>query len=282
MIFRVLATVTSWDVPAEPHPPIGQVLRTALVDDVTAWSGLPRDQVDAAVRACTLSAQQVRDEGLRYWQLRERSARLALRPLIEPPQPAKEGELWLLPRCAHRTQYLLLTYLNDQQLPWPDTSLPKPVLEAVKAWHKLAEDHLEAELASVAAAAGLAFQASLKENKATVKASVFTARSTSSLPIPPAAGSGSSRQSTSGRPSAHSKRVPASRTSTAKPPSPQAQPPTNSPVPQPNLQALRAKGPREHPRVIQNTDAAIRLISGPHQRTASRHVPVTTGKSSRS
>jgi hypothetical protein len=165
-ILAVLATVTSWDVPAEPHPPIAQVTRTALVDEVTTWSGLPRDQVDAAVSACILTAQQVRDEGLRYWQLRERSARLALRPLIEPPQPAEEGELWLLPRCAHRTQHLLRTYLSDQQLPWPDTSLPEPVREAVKAWHKLAEDHLEAELASAAAAAGLAFQANLRENKA--------------------------------------------------------------------------------------------------------------------
>jgi hypothetical protein len=165
-IRAVLATVSSWEVPAEPNPPVVQVTRTALVDDVTAWSGLPRNQIDAAVRACTLTAQQLRDEDLRYWQLRERSARLALRPLIEPPQPAEEGELWLLPRCAHRTQYLLLTYLNDQQIPWPDASLPQPVREVVKAWHKLGEDHLETELATAASAAGLAFQANLKENKA--------------------------------------------------------------------------------------------------------------------
>ena len=74
--------------------------------------------------------------------------------------------MWLLPRCAHRTQYLLLTYLNDQQLPWPDASLPAPVREAVKAWHKLAEDHLETELVTAATEAGLASKANLKETKA--------------------------------------------------------------------------------------------------------------------
>ena len=162
----VLATVTSWHVPAEPHPPIAQVSRTVLADDVTAWSGLPRAQIEAAIRVCTISAEHIRQEGLRYWQLRERSARLALRPLIEPPGTGGADDLWLLPRCAHRTQHLLLTYLNDQQLPWPDRELPAPVRRAVKAWHKLAEDHLENELAAVARSVGLACRLKLKESKA--------------------------------------------------------------------------------------------------------------------
>ena len=38
-IRAVLATAASWDVPAEPQPPVAHVCRTALVDDVTAWSG---------------------------------------------------------------------------------------------------------------------------------------------------------------------------------------------------------------------------------------------------
>ena len=165
-VVAVLAEVTSWDVPAEPNPPIAQVTRTALVDAVTARSGLPRKQIDAAVRACSLNAQQIRDEGLRYWQLKERSARLALRPLIEPPDPHATDELWLLPRCAHRTQHLLVSYLNGQQLPWPDRDLPDALRKAVRAWHKLAEDHLETELGTAAGSAGLAFRPNLKENKA--------------------------------------------------------------------------------------------------------------------
>lgn len=165
-LVAVLAAVTSWDVPAEPDPPIAQVSRDALVDDVIATSGLPREQVDAAIRACTLSAEQIQEEGHRYWQLRERTARLALRPLIEPLDTGGTGELWLLPRCAHRTQQLLLTYLNGQQLPWPDQILPSPVRQAAKAWHKLAEDHLETELGIAARSAGLAYRPNLKENKA--------------------------------------------------------------------------------------------------------------------
>jgi hypothetical protein len=165
-VLAVLGTVASWDVPAEPHPPIAHVSRAALVDVVTASSGLAREQLDAAARVCTLSAETIRQEGLRYWQLKERSARLALRPLIEPPGAAGRDDLWLLPRCAHRTQHLLMTYLNDQQLPWPDRDLPEAVRKAVKAWHKLAEDYLETELAVAAASAGLVFRSNLTPGKA--------------------------------------------------------------------------------------------------------------------
>ena len=42
----------------DPYPPIAHVSRAALVDAATASSGLPRDQVDAAARACTLSGEQ--------------------------------------------------------------------------------------------------------------------------------------------------------------------------------------------------------------------------------
>ena len=135
-IVAVLATAAAWDVPAEPHPPLTQISRAVLVDAVVAQSGLPKEQIDAAVGACTLSAERIRQESLRYWQLRERSARIALRPLIAPPGAEGDMTLWILPRCAYRTQHLVLGYLNDQQLPWPDKDLPEPVLWAVKSWHK--------------------------------------------------------------------------------------------------------------------------------------------------
>lgn len=168
-IVAVLGTVTSWDVPAEPRPPIAEAGRAALVDTAAEMSGLPHEQIDAAVRALTLTADQILQEGLRYWQLRERSARLALRPLITPPGVQGADNLWLLPRCAHRTQHLFLNYLNGQQLPWPGPELPKPVQQAVTAWHKLAEDHLETELATAAESAGIAFRSNLRQNKANLE-----------------------------------------------------------------------------------------------------------------
>jgi hypothetical protein len=162
----VLNAACTWDVPAEPRPPVAQVSRDFLVETVAARLGIPRQQIVAAVAACTLTSDNIRREGLRYWQLTERSARLALRPLIAPPSSEDDGALWILPRCAHRTQHLLLAYLNDQQLPWPDKDLPLPVTQAVKAWHKLAEDQLETELASAARSAGLACRANLTQPKA--------------------------------------------------------------------------------------------------------------------
>lgn len=168
-VVAVLATATGWDVPAEPRPPLTQVSRAFLVDTVAARSGIPREQIDAAVAACTLSADMIRHEGLRYWQLRERSARLALRPLIAPPGAQDDGILWILPRCTYRTQHLLLAYLNDQQLPWPDKALPEPLIQAVKAWHKTAEDQLEKELTTAARSAGLVSRANLTEQKAALE-----------------------------------------------------------------------------------------------------------------
>jgi hypothetical protein len=168
-IRAVLAMVTSWDIPAEPYPAIASISRARFVDEVAAWSGLLRDQIDAAVTECTLSGDRINHEGLRYWQLRERSARLALRPLIAPPDTQDADELWLLPRCAHRTQHLLLSYLSEQQLPWPERDLPEPVRKAVRDWHKLAEDHLESELSAVAESTGLACRLNLKENKASLE-----------------------------------------------------------------------------------------------------------------
>jgi hypothetical protein len=165
-VAAVLGTAASWDVPAEPHPPVAQVSRAAFVDTAATSSGLPREHIDAAVLACTLNREKIQHDGLRYWQLKERSARLALRPLIEPPDAERAGELWLLPRCAHRTQSLLLTYLNSQQLPWPDRDLPETVRQAVTTWHNQAEAQLERELAAAATTAGLPHRLNLKPQKA--------------------------------------------------------------------------------------------------------------------
>ncbi|HEY0784876.1 MAG TPA: hypothetical protein VGD62_03335 [Acidobacteriaceae bacterium] len=165
-VAAVLGTAANWDVPAEPHPPVAQVSRAAFTDAAATSSGLPQEQIEAAVLACTLNREKILHDGLRYWQIKERSARLALRPLIEPPDSDRAGELWVLPRCAHRTQSLLLTYLNSQQLPWPGRDLPETVRQAVTAWHNQAEAQLERELAAAATTAGLPHRLNLKPQKA--------------------------------------------------------------------------------------------------------------------
>ena len=146
MIFRVLATVTSWDVPAEPHPPIGQVLRTALVDDVTAWSGLPRPgrrrcprlhpertagpRRGPAVLAATGAQRQARAAPA------DRAAAARLRKASCGCCPGA--------RIAHSTFSSPTSMISS--FPGQTPASRNPSLEAVKAWHKLAEDHLEAEL----------------------------------------------------------------------------------------------------------------------------------------
>ena len=164
-ILAVLKTVTSWPVPGEPSAPIATVGRAALVDDVVAWSGLPESQVNLAVQACTLTAEDLQAEGLPYWQIEQRSARLALRPLIKPPNPV-DDELWLLPRSAHATQRLWARYLNDGRIPWPDRDQPKSVRLAADRWRRHAEAGLERLAADAANNIGLPCRARLTTGKA--------------------------------------------------------------------------------------------------------------------
>jgi hypothetical protein len=168
-IIAVLATVVSWEVPGEPFPPIAQVIRADLVNAAVAQSQVPQSEIETAVDMCTLTASRIQDENFPYWQLEQRSARLALRPLISPPNSAVPGELWLLPRSAHRTQQLLVTYLSDRRLPWPGKELPAPVRAAVRTWRKLAEDALEVQLVKAAQAAGLTCRPRLTIGKASVQ-----------------------------------------------------------------------------------------------------------------
>lgn len=165
-ILAVLATVSCWHVPREPRAPIGRITRGELVADIVTWSGLDEAQVERGVDACTLNAEALHDERLPYWQIEQRSARLALRPLIRPPEPAEDDELWLLPRRAHATQRTWARYLNDGRLPWPDKDLPQAVLAMVDKWRRHAEDRLEQLAAAAATASGLPCRPRLTIRKA--------------------------------------------------------------------------------------------------------------------
>lgn len=155
-IAAVLATAASWPVPDDPEPPVARTTPAALCDDVARWSGLPRDQVAAAVSRLTLTGADLRKDDLRYWQLEKREIRLTLRPLVQPARVhATEQELWILPHRSLTTRDVLLRYLSDGRLPWPDTALPAPVRKAVRAWRKHAEDHLEDDALAAARSAGL-------------------------------------------------------------------------------------------------------------------------------
>jgi hypothetical protein len=162
----VLLTVSAWQVPDDPVPPVANVSRDQLVANVAEWSELPTTEITSAVDACTLTAQRLADEGLRYWQLEKRSARLALRPLLAPPAPRTPGELWLLPRRAHATLRLVLNYLDDGRLPWPSRELTVAVSQAVQDWRKLADQALEDRALAAATQAGLEARSRIQPRKA--------------------------------------------------------------------------------------------------------------------
>ena len=160
----VLTTVAGWPTPDEPLPPIASVRRADLVTNVATWCDLPPAEINAAVDACTLSTDQLRAAGLRYWQLEKRPVRLALQPLLTPPAPATADELWLLPRRAHATLRILVRYLVDGRLPWPNP--PGPLQTTVRRLRRSLEDGLEGRVRRVAEQAGLPCRAALLPAKA--------------------------------------------------------------------------------------------------------------------
>jgi hypothetical protein len=102
--------------------------------------------------------------GLALLATGKRQFRLALQPLLVPPAPMPADELWLLPRRAHGTLSILMRYLRDGRLPWPN--LPDSVQTAVRTLRKTLEDWLERRTRHIAKAAGLHCRASLLPAKA--------------------------------------------------------------------------------------------------------------------
>jgi hypothetical protein len=142
-INAVLATAAAWHIPGDPVDLTALVLRDELAISAAQWSGLPFDQIEGAFPLLTLSKDMLASEGIRYWSLEGRNARLAIRPLIAT---ADRQLIMILPRRTVGARRVLANYLSDYRLPWPDKLLPKPVVEAQRVWRKARTLDFEVEV----------------------------------------------------------------------------------------------------------------------------------------
>jgi hypothetical protein len=143
-ISAVLATAMSWPVPGDPYTLTAIVAVDQLVAHAQAHFGLEPARLTAAVQWLTLTEHQIISEGLRYWSIEARDARLALRPFIEVDgTPTRPRNVLVLPRRASGTRQLLENYLTDARLPWLDKILPEAVVKAQRAWRQVADRAFE-------------------------------------------------------------------------------------------------------------------------------------------
>ncbi|MHB8322944.1 MAG: hypothetical protein ACYDHB_00755 [Candidatus Dormibacteria bacterium] len=138
----------------------GRVVVTARSELEAAaheWSGLPRDEIAAAVQHLTLSPELVRRHGLNYWQYKERDQRVLVRPLIPVG-----GDLLLMPWLVRAAQEVFALYLLDGTLPWAAASTPASVRDAFTRYRQAGNRDLEREATRVAAQLGLPHRANLR------------------------------------------------------------------------------------------------------------------------
>lgn len=154
-INAVLMTVSAWPVPGDPFGLIAEVTIEQLVASAATWSGLDPELVRGAVRWLLLSPTLLAAEESPYWSLEGRNARLAVRPLIQPPATAHPETVIILPRRATGARRVHANYLLDGRLPSPASALPKPVAEALRAWRQHAEREFELEVERVFVAHGI-------------------------------------------------------------------------------------------------------------------------------
>ena len=108
-ILAVLGTAVSLEV--DEHG-IARIASTALRDQACSWSGMPLEELDAAVASLTLRSADLIDDGLRYWEAERRKYRIAIRPLLD-----LDGALLILPWLIRATQLTFGGHLDEGRLP---------------------------------------------------------------------------------------------------------------------------------------------------------------------
>lgn len=91
-----------------------------------------------------------------HWETDRRAKRLLTSPFVE----TRRG-LWVLPWACEMATRVAVNYLHDGRLPWPNNSLPVPVVKALDTYRKVRNRQLEIDS-----------EAQLKERGFTVRGSV--------------------------------------------------------------------------------------------------------------
>ncbi|MDX3020157.1 hypothetical protein [Streptomyces acidiscabies] len=155
-IVAVLATASDW-----PTGESGTITATSaeLVAESAAWSGLPAEQLHAAVNRLCLHPGNADGPGEHAYTEVERRIRPLTHPLV-----AHGEQLLLLPWLAHVSLETWAANLDDGRLPHPE--LPAPVDKALFRHRQQLDQRLENDVRDAALRAGLPHRFRLLEKSA--------------------------------------------------------------------------------------------------------------------
>jgi hypothetical protein len=146
-VTAVLATAAAWPVPGDPESLAAIVTSDDLTASTAEWSGIKSDYVRAAIERLTLAPALLEAEGLRYWSMEDRDARLTIRPLIQIiDDPTGSAKIMILPRRAAAARGVYANYLSDARLPWIGKTVPDDLQRALSAWRQASNHDFEVEI----------------------------------------------------------------------------------------------------------------------------------------
>ncbi|MDQ1697879.1 MAG: hypothetical protein QOJ03_3232, partial [Frankiaceae bacterium] len=165
-LFATINSLIGMSTQREPAPPIAQLRRVELVNDIASWSGLQRERVEAAVDRLTISPAQLVAVDLAYWHIEQRAHRITLRPIVGTAGEAEEASVWVLPRTAHNFRDVLFRYLEAGRLPWPHRVQPESIRNVLAGWRSEVEDQLEVSTLEQVRRAGMTARRGIKPSPA--------------------------------------------------------------------------------------------------------------------
>jgi len=157
-ISAVLGTAVSWTSGSDR---VVLSSRSELRDQAKDWSSLPVTQISAALDRLILDPEDLRKEGLLYWEQDRRRNRLTSRPLI-----LFNDQLILMPWQIHASQGVYLRYLMEGRLPWHPADIPDSVRDAFNEVRQVANRVLERAADEIAGSLHLPHKRNIHENEA--------------------------------------------------------------------------------------------------------------------
>jgi hypothetical protein len=155
----VLGTAINWTPSADD---VTEVTRGQLSETAITWSGLHSAEIEAALEILVLTPDQLREEGLPYWELERRAYRLATRPII--CQGA--DRLIIVPRLIASAQEVYVGYLLNGRLPWPPSDANRRVADAFNNYRNRQNRELEREVLQTLSDLAMPHAGNIQPNRA--------------------------------------------------------------------------------------------------------------------
>jgi len=156
----ILETAKGWPV-SDADPVVRVDADTVARAAVDANPVLDQGEAVAALNWMTLRGGDLDGDDIPHWEVEQRRHRVRTSPFIE-----WDDRVAILPWSSTAAQRIALGYLADGRLPWPNNSLPLPVVQALDAYRQTRNRQLEKDCQSALEPDGYVLIAGLRPNKA--------------------------------------------------------------------------------------------------------------------